>query len=147
VLGACNDDDSTNIAGTYTGNATYTASAAGDTTPALAGAEAQVVTIADASDDGASIVLAATCTLAAERLREEEIKDATKAQRFVFTSETIAPSGACTLPVVGTSVMLRVIDGELVVDHGGTLTLSFGGNATLADGTAAYLVFDFAGAS
>ncbi len=125
VVVACGD--STDISGTYVGN--YTLVVAGS-----ASAGSGEVTIA-----GDTVVLADGCALATVVREQQTVADKTGYSHFIFTSEDIVAGQPCAL----LAIAFAIDEGELLVQHGGTLMLGVGG--AMANG--GYAVYDFTGAT
>jgi len=144
ALAACGD--STDISGSYTGNATYTVSPASGA--GSVGAGSATIAIANAGDD-IDVTLALGCELYATQLEQDSINDHGATSRFVFTSDTIDAGATCTLPIAGGDLALTVFEGDVVALKGPTVTIELGGSITAAPDPAAvggYAVYDFAGA-
>jgi hypothetical protein len=130
AAGACGD--STDIAGTYIGNATYTR--ADGTT----GAGSATVVVADESGNVIDVDIGSACPLIAIEIKQITIDDRSGYSHFVLTSEAFTSGAACTLP----DGAIAVSTGFLVVDAGLTMTLDVGGEGSGSD----YVVYNFAGA-
>ncbi len=145
ALAACGD--STDISGLYFGNATSTVSPPGAGTGWVHAGSA-TVSIANAGDD-VDVTLSAGCVLTASRGKEETIKDGANTTRFVFTSDLVRDGQTCALPLPGGDLGIAIVEGDLVVQAGSTLTLQLGGAVRTAPEVAdvgGYAVVDFAGA-
>jgi hypothetical protein len=134
VLAACGD--STDIAGMYYGNATYTRS------DGTTGAGVATVIVTDAGNNNVNLAIGSGCPLAATEIQQIDIENKTGYDNFVLTSESIAPQQSCGLPD-GT---ISIATGDLVVDYGLTMTLDLGGPITDATGSD-YIVYNFSGAA
>ena len=141
---------STDIAGSYTGNVTYTASITAPSAGDLAGAEPATVVLADGPNGSVSATLGG-CTLAtSQRVAFVTTPGRSGAQQWLFTSQDITTGQSCTVPITGGTITLSVVQGDLIVDAGNTMTLELGGNISSATGTSAtagYLAYVFDGAT
>jgi hypothetical protein len=137
VLAAVACGDSTDIAGTYVGNATYTRS------DGTTGAGMATVVVTDTGNNNVDVAIGAACTLAANEIEQVDISDHRNYGNFVLTSEAIRAQQPCALPD-GT---IAVAAGDLVVDAGLTMTLDLGGPTTDGGGGSAYVVYHFDGAA
>lgn len=144
ALAACGD--STDISGLYFGNATSTLSPTSGAGSVHAGSA--TISIANVGDD-VDVTLAPGCALTASREKEETIKDGANTTRFVFTTDVVRDGQTCTLPLAGADLGITIVEGDLVVQAGSTMTLQLGGAIGTAPEVAdvgGYAVFDFAGA-
>jgi hypothetical protein len=147
LLAACGD--STNIAGDYLGNLTFTASITAPAATTLVGAAAATVVIDDADDSGARMAIGDGCVLDTFVSKQSVIDDHSGTNRFVFTAENVSDDMAtCTLAVTGGALTFTVAQGDFVVDAGLTMMLQLGGSLAAApDGaTAGYVAIGFGGA-
>jgi hypothetical protein len=131
-LGAGGCGDSTDIAGSYVGNATYTR--ADGTTGA--GPATVVITDVDSSN-AIEVAIGSACPIAASEIKQVDIEDHSAYTHFVLTSEAFASGEPCALP----DGAIAVSTGFLVVDAGLTMTLDLGGGSG-----SGYIVYNFAGA-
>ena len=146
VLAACTTTDSTELAGTYAGNATYTISPM--TGDGSVGAAAASVIIADNGDD-VQVGVAPECVLDGSQITQFTLYDGAHGDRFIFTSESLAATQACTLPTTNGGLAISIVEGDLVVDHGLTMTLELGGTITASpdpSDVGGYAVYRFDGA-
>jgi len=134
ALAGCYSDDSTDIAGDYFGNLTYTA------TGNLAGASSADLVVTDEP----TVALGDACTLDAGRLHQETILDNQNATKWVFTSDGVSAGEPCSAPIDGGIATFTVTEGTLIVQQGGTAQLQIGGN--LAAPANGYIAYMFAGA-
>jgi hypothetical protein len=129
-------NDTTDVTGTYVGNATYTIALASGSSSAGAG---EATIDLEATQLGVAADVGAACSITASAIETLSISDYTDDSRFVLSSDSIDPSQSCTLPD-GTAITVATCD--LVVDRGWTLMLDVGG----AVGSDGYAVFHFEGA-
>jgi|SRR5580704_19116305 hypothetical protein len=128
ILAACKTNDSTDISGTYAGNATYTISpTTGD--GSVGAASASLVVAAD-DDNNVQVGVAPTCVLDGTQITQLTLYDNGGNNRFIFTSASVASDQSCTLPIDSGALAISIVEGDLVVDHGLTLTLELGGTIT-----------------
>jgi hypothetical protein len=130
----CSTTESSDVGGTYLGDALYGASI---TTPAAGDASgAEPITIGATDTGGGDVELAIgdACKVAGTRRRDESVHDSKSGDTsFIFASQDLVPAQACTLPVSGGgTVTITIAHGESVVDHGGTMSLDVGGTITAA---------------
>jgi hypothetical protein len=90
------------------------------------------------------------CVIAADQIEELSLYDKSGDGHYIFTSDALADGQTCTLPIAaGGQVSIAIASGDLVVDHGLTLTLQLGGTVSIASDPSlvgGYAVWDFAGA-
>jgi hypothetical protein len=145
---ACTEDDSTDISGNYAGNATYTISPT--TGVGLVGAGSAGVLIENDGDDQLVTLDSSGCVIAAAQIEELSVYDKSGDGHYIFTSDALVDGQTCTLPIgVGGQVSIAIASGDLVADHGLTLTLQLGGTVSAASDPSevgGYAVWDFAGA-
>jgi hypothetical protein len=135
ALVGCND--STDIAGTYIGNATYTRS------DGTTGAGSAVVVVTDGYNNDVDVAVGPACPLFAAVIKQIDITDHTNDGRFVLTSERFGSGASCVLP----DGAIALDTGFLVVDAGLTMTLDLGGPVVTGAGSGSdYVVYNFAGA-
>jgi hypothetical protein len=141
--------DSTDIGGTYDGNATYTISPPAGAGEVSAGSAS--ITITDNPGDiDVDLALAPGCQLAGGNDRLETIEYSKGGLLdFVFTSESFVDGASCALPVRDGTVTFTVVEGHMVALHGGTVTVELGGTISAASDPSAvggYAVYQFSGA-
>ncbi len=113
------------------------------------GAAAASVDVATDDDDNVQVGVAPGCVVDGTQITQLTLYDNEGNNRFIFTSESVAANQACTLPINGGSLAISIVEGDLVVDHGMTLTLDLGGTITSSpDPTdiGGYAVYRFDGA-
>ena len=140
AVASCTSTDSTDISGTYDGNATYTISP-GSGGDCVVGAFAASVDI-EGDTGGVLVTLAPSCVLTGALIELLTFPDNTNKTRFAFTSDSIDASQSCTLVLAGGSgLAISVVAGDLTVDHGLTLALDVGGGVA----GSGYAVYQFEG--
>lgn len=148
ALSACTEDDSTDISGNYLGNATYTISP--QTGVGLVGAGSADVLIENDGDDQRVTLGSSGCVIAAVLIEELSVYDKSGNGHYIFTSDALADDQTCTLSLAaGGQVAVGIVEGDLVADHGLTMTLQLGGNVSTASDPSmvgGYVVWSFAGA-
>jgi hypothetical protein len=141
---------STDISGTYQGNASYSASLTAPDGGGLSGAEAETVVVTNGSNSSISLNLGTGCVLTATQRQQVTAEDSWEAgDTFVFTSNDVTSGQACTAPIAGGTVTFDVSQGEAVANAGGTITLTLGGaisSESSSSAAAGYFVFQFSGA-
>ncbi len=116
--------DSTDIAGNYSGNATYTLTEAAAPSGATG---AQFEAAAITTDGGTQVLLAAACALSASITTQVDVRN-DKGDDVWVTTADIASGQPCTIALAGQGdVAFSTLEGGFEIGAGEMMTLDVGG--------------------